>query len=465
VDEARAAVDTAAAAHRAAGATTAVGRCALSRSRLHWFAGDGEAAWREAQAAVGILEPLGATAELARACSAVSQLAMLADRPEETLHWGRRAAELAQRAGDDAARAHALINIGTVESGRDPDDTAALDAAHRLADACGDRHEAVRALANGAWSQLLWLRPAEARRRAEQAAGYARAHEVDTLGDYVEVTLAWLRLREGDWAAAAVAEAPAEQDATVTQLLARTVLAERAVRRGDADAVSRLDQLARQADRTGELQRIEPVLELEVERALTGGSPLPLARIERATALAAQGGHTRWGGGRLAAWAAVAGVRTAFRGPTAPAYEAMTDGNWAAAADAFGAVGWTYDRALLLSLLDDAASLAEALEVARSLGAAPLERRVRRRMRALGMAVRHGRRESTRANPAGLTERQLEVVRLLAEGLTNGEIAERLVVSPRTAEHHVAAVLTKLGAVSRRDAARRASELRLLAHT
>jgi hypothetical protein len=128
---------------------------------------------------------------------------MLADRPEETLHWGRRAAELAQRAGDDAARAHALINIGTVESGRDPDDTAALDAAHRLADACGDRHEAVRALANGAWSQLLWLRPAEARRRAEQAAGYARAHEVDTLGDYVEVTLAWLRLREGDWTAAA----------------------------------------------------------------------------------------------------------------------------------------------------------------------------------------------------------------------------------------------------------------------
>jgi DNA-binding NarL/FixJ family response regulator len=57
------------------------------------------------------------------------------------------------------------------------------------------------------------------------------------------------------------------------------------------------------------------------------------------------------------------------------------------------------------------------------------------------------------------------VLALVVEGLTNAEIAERLVVSPRTAEHHVAAVLTKLGAVSRRDAARRASELRLLAHT
>ena len=83
-------------------------------------------------------------------------------------------------------------------------------------------------------------------------------------------------------------------------------------------------------------------------------------------------------------------------------------------------------------------------------------------MRELGLRVPHGPRETTRANPAGLTARQLEVLELLAEGLTNAEIAERLVVSPRTAEHHVAAVLTKLGAATRRDAARRASELGLV---
>jgi DNA-binding NarL/FixJ family response regulator len=68
---------------------------------------------------------------------------------------------------------------------------------------------------------------------------------------------------------------------------------------------------------------------------------------------------------------------------------------------------------------------------------------------------------TTRANPAGLTARQLEVLSLLTEGLTNAEIADRLVVSPRTAEHHVAAVLTKIGASTRREAARRASELGL----
>lgn len=67
----------------------------------------------------------------------------------------------------------------------------------------------------------------------------------------------------------------------------------------------------------------------------------------------------------------------------------------------------------------------------------------------------------TRANPLGLTTRQVEVLRLIADGLTNAEIADRLFVSPRTAEHHVEALFTKLDVANRRDAARRAAELGL----
>ena len=69
---------------------------------------------------------------------------------------------------------------------------------------------------------------------------------------------------------------------------------------------------------------------------------------------------------------------------------------------------------------------------------------------------------STRDNPAGLTERQVEVVRLLAQGLSNAEIAARLVLSVRTVDTHVAAVLDKLDARTRRDAASRARELGLV---
>jgi DNA-binding NarL/FixJ family response regulator len=133
----------------------------------------------------------------------------------------------------------------------------------------------------------------------------------------------------------------------------------------------------------------------------------------------------------------------------------MIAGDYAAAADAFGAAGWSYDRALMLSLLNSREALGEALELAKQLGAAPLAARVRRRLRELGLRAWRGPLGSTRSNPAGLTRRQLEVLGLVAEGLTNTEIGDRLCVSQRTAEHHVEAILTKLDVSSRREAARR----------
>jgi DNA-binding NarL/FixJ family response regulator len=137
----------------------------------------------------------------------------------------------------------------------------------------------------------------------------------------------------------------------------------------------------------------------------------------------------------------------------------MIEGDWSRAADLFGDVGWEYSRALMLSLLDTHETLGEAIDVARRLGAGPLEDRVTRRMRETGLPVPRRPQEATLANPANLTPRQAEVLALLAEGLTNAQLAERLFVSPRTAEHHVEAILTKLGVSSRREAAQRYHEL------
>lgn len=72
------------------------------------------------------------------------------------------------------------------------------------------------------------------------------------------------------------------------------------------------------------------------------------------------------------------------------------------------------------------------------------------------------RRTSTIAHPAGLTARQVEVLRLMADGLTNAELAERLYLSVKTVGHHVSAILAKLGVASRREAIRRARDLGLL---
>jgi DNA-binding NarL/FixJ family response regulator len=89
-----------------------------------------------------------------------------------------------------------------------------------------------------------------------------------------------------------------------------------------------------------------------------------------------------------------------------------------------------------------------------TLNAAPAAHAARRKLRALGLRhLPRGPQPSTRANPAGLTDRQAEILNLLRDGLTNADIAERLVVSVRTVDHHVSAILQKLGVTNRRDAA------------
>lgn len=437
----------------------AVGRATRILSRLHWYAGDGESALREGRAAVEILEPLGASVELARAYSGLSQLAMLAARAKETLEWGQRAAGLAEKLGDDAVRAHALVNIGSIQMQADPNDVGTLLEAHRLADASGERHEAVRALLNLAYTAVMWIQPEIGWRYVRDTISYAAEHQVDTLLIYAEVISAWLYLREGAWEASErISLMAAETGPSVVQLLAKTVLAELAVRRGDADARARLDEIGDQADRTGELQRIGPVLQLETEWALTTGGEMPRERLRRATELVQPADG--WPETAVAAWAAVAGFAIAVEGRAAKPHAAMLEHDWAGAADAFGEVGWVYERAVMLSLLDVESALREGLDIARRLGAAPLEGRISRRMRKLGMSLPRRPRMTTMANPAGLTPRQLEVLELLSQGLTNAEIAERLYVSPRTAEHHVEAIFTKLGVSTRREAASRYAELR-----
>jgi DNA-binding NarL/FixJ family response regulator len=117
-------------------------------------------------------------------------------------------------------------------------------------------------------------------------------------------------------------------------------------------------------------------------------------------------------------------------------------------------VGDPYERALELLDSGEAEPTLEALTVLDGLGARPGATLARRRLRDLGVVqVPRGPAAATRSNPAGLTERQAEILRLLAAGMTNAEIAARLVVSVRTVDHHVSAVLQKLGVATRREAA------------
>ena len=110
-----------------------------------------------------------------------------------------------------------------------------------------------------------------------------------------------------------------------------------------------------------------------------------------------------------------------------------------------------------------AIALRAAIAGLSSLGARAAVAVVARELRSLG--ERHVPREprpATSAHPAGLTAREVEVLRLLAGGMRNAEIAARLVVSPRTVDHHVSAVLRKLNARTRSEAIAAALRLGLV---
>jgi DNA-binding CsgD family transcriptional regulator len=238
-----------------------------------------------------------------------------------------------------------------------------------------------------------------------------------------------------------------------------------------------LDRAWSIAVRSGEIQRIGPVGTACLEWGwLTGRTAEIRDRVDAAVTLAAQIGHV-WYLGELRRYLLLVdgqpaegqpGAATGGPGPQVDVdllpepWRGGIRGAWQDAAARWETLGWPYERALELASSGEADATIAGLHALDGLGAAAAATQVRRRLRELG--VRHiprGPREETRSNPAGLTTRQMEVLRLVAEGATNAQIADRLVVSPRTVDHHVSAVLTKLGVTSRREVATRAVELGL----
>jgi DNA-binding NarL/FixJ family response regulator len=126
------------------------------------------------------------------------------------------------------------------------------------------------------------------------------------------------------------------------------------------------------------------------------------------------------------------------------------------------ALGCPYEAAWALAESGDEEALHDALAKFERLGALPATRSTRHTLRSLGATVPRGPRSSTRANVAQLTTRELDVLGLVATGLRNGEIAERLVLSRRTVDHHVSAILRKLDARTRGEAVAEAARLGVL---
>ncbi|MDX1883089.1 ATP-binding protein [Mycolicibacterium sp. 120270] len=449
------------------GESAAVSANHCSLSVYQWYSANRALAEEHALEAMTVLGAASDDADqlvhLGQAFAMQAYLAVQASDLDRAATLIARAREIADRTGDFALtiRVRLIESYGAVlqgdESGRDE----ILSILHSA-----PKH--IDELYSGGWSNITYFDVEQ--RRLDVAAELLDVSIPLMLEHDLPICQVWqigsrarLALMVGEWDDA-IADADRVLDAPSAPL-ARTwpslIRALVALRRHGTGTPS-LDDAWELARRFAEPIRMLPAAAAIVEKAwLTGVHDDRIAEC-RELLTDGPGAGLDWSRGELAVWLHRIGEPVGANAVAEP-YRLVLEGAYEAAADEFHRLSMPYDAALALLDGGDRTLAARALDILDRLGADAVAAKVRRDLRAKGESVVPARRRTaTLANPAGLTARQVEVLRLLDDGLTNVELAERLFLSVKTVDHHVSAILAKLEVNKRRDAVRKARQLGIL---
>jgi DNA-binding CsgD family transcriptional regulator/tetratricopeptide (TPR) repeat protein len=412
---------------------------------------------------VALLEPLGDRPRLARAYTYLAAILKLTDRLDEAIARARQALELGEQTGQQDVVAHSLNYLGyaLLDLG-DPSGADHLRRSAAVAGAASHYEYAQRAYTNLVEGLYRLGRFAELDQPLADGLAYAREYGFASHQYNLEAHRCMLLTLRGRWdeAEAGLRRLLAGEDPGVLASFGLSALGRLLARKGDPAAGDLLERAWGTATRTNSVQPIALAGIARVEAAWLAGDHRAAAELARVPLERTAGRGAERYHGELLRYLARSGHQV-----TAPAgcpreFALGIGGDWRGAAKLWRSLGAPYEHALELADSGRQPELLTALATLDGLGAQAAANLVRRELRRLGATRLPSRpRPRTRANPAGLTDRQLEVLVLLAEGLTNAEIADRLVVSVRTVDHHVAAILAKLKVTSRREAARAAADL------
>jgi ATP/maltotriose-dependent transcriptional regulator MalT len=332
-----------------------------------------------------------------------------------------------------------------------------------LSDQAGLHVDVVRGYVNMASCALTHRDYASALSHLQSADAHASDKQVYAFDGLISAIRAQVLFESGEWDDAEQSAKRAMDHESFAWLPASIVHARLKVRRGDPDATEAIAAAVDSAIATGEAQRIVPAIGAAAEHAwMQDRLGDVIDTVTDAHILALRTTSPRWIG-ETSIWLQAAGrleeIPHRAEGPA----RLMMEGRWEEAAAQWEKLGTPYEAAVCRSLADDADTVLQGLAELDALGGAPMARRTRTRLARMGVEkIPRGPRRSTAANPAGLTSRQMDVLALVVEGFTNGEIAERLFLSARTVDHHVAAILLKLEVESRRHVREKAAALGLI---
>ena len=457
---------------------------AYTRALENWRAagdplGEGDTLWRMcsalwrlcrgdqilavAEAAVAILEPLGPTAELA---AAYGNLAAFRNEPghlDIAVPLARRAQELAVRFGVPAVQSRAATTEAQALWLAGGDWEPVLRRALSIALENGLEPEAGFAYTNLHELHCANREYAQADQFFLDGVAYCEDHDLLTYYTCLRGVRTSTLERLGRWdESARLAEAVLAAIASpVNRMIPMTSLAKVAARRGDPDVWPHLDAAMTAADGTTQAEYIGPVRLARAEARWLESDPAAARQEAELADDAFTDASHPWLNGEIAVWLRRTGSPRTSQRELAEPYRLQLAGDHRGAAELFDALGCPYDAALALFDAPDELSLRRALDICHALGAVATARIIRQKMRSLGIrSVPAGQRAATREHPLGLTQREQEVLELLCEGRTNASIAAKLVISPKTVDHHVSSVLAKLGVSKRTEvaAAKRATD-------
>jgi DNA-binding CsgD family transcriptional regulator len=445
-----------------------IGNCMRFLSRLWWLDGNKKNSEFYAHQAIDLFIDQPASRAKAMAISTMAQLKMLSDQFEEGLLWGEKAIAMAKELHYEEALCHALTTVGTImvktvspmEKGITLMEQSLEIALHN----CYQEH-AGRAYINLASSAVIVKDYSYARKIVEEGLLYCEERDLNVWTQFLQSVKAILYLNAGNWhEAVRVANCliSNEYQIHMGKIDALAVVAKINMRKGDPDVLPLLQEAKVLALGIMELGSLFPVLVSFLEYEwITGKRIIENTFLEKVISMVEQRGNM-FQSGEFAFWLLKARNQSLNTENIFEGYQTDTPKKARKAADIWKQLGCPYEQALAL-FEGDEDDKRKALDIIDKLGANAVFEKMKFRMRASGIkSLPKGIRKTTRANPGNLTERELDVLHLMKEGLQNKEIADRLYVSPKTVDHHISSIFYKLEVNSRTKAVQEAQQMNIL---
>ncbi|NNC77229.1 MAG: AAA family ATPase, partial [Woeseiaceae bacterium] len=451
---------------RALGRIDKVGNNLRWLSRLHWYRGEAAEATHFADEAVRVLESTEPSEERAMAYSLRSQLHMLNNRMEEAVEWGQRALKLAEEFDNAEVKIHSLNNIGTALIFRgNAEGIKQMNESLELALESGFHEHAARVYTNLSENAVDFKNFDLAERIISEGIAFDTHHDLDSWTHYLVGRLAQLRMDQGrlrDAETIADGVLKLEKPTLLMQLPALIVLARVRTRFGSPDAHELASQALQNSMATDEVQYIIPARLTLIEAAWLNDTPDKAAEHFDSLLRINKAELHRWNTADMVIWATRLNFEMprSFASDLPPPHAAEFEGDFSKAAKTWQKLSVPYAAALAQLQSRDAAdevAIARAIKALDKMEASAAVAKARKIAAKLGIAskmprARRGPYKSARNHPLGLTKREQDILKLVANGASNRDISARLKRSPRTIEHHVSSVLAKLNVANRMEA-------------